>query len=47
MEKQLGGQRLGSGSKSREMSVILNNYERSTFNQSRKWMSTLACGTLV
>lgn len=47
MEKQLGGQRLGSGSKTREMSVFLNNYERSTFNQSRKWMSTLSCGTLV
>ena len=47
MEKQLGGQRLGSGSKTREMSVFLNNYERSTFNQSRKWMSSLACGTLV
>ena len=47
MEKQLGGQRLGSGSKTRDMSVFLNNYERSTFNQSRKWMSTLACGTLV
>lgn len=47
MEKQLGGNRLGSGSKTREMSVFLNNYERSTFNQSRKWMSTLSCGTLV
>lgn len=47
MEKQLGGQRLGSGSKTREMTVSLHNYERSTFNQSRKWMSTMACGTLV
>ena len=47
MEKQLGGQRLGSGGKSREMTVSLHNYERSTFNQSRKWMSTMACGTLV
>ena len=47
MEKQLGGQRLGSGSKAREMSVYLHNYERSTFNQSRKWQSTLAPGTLV
>ena len=47
MEKQLGGQRLGSGNKNREMTVSLHNYERSTFNQSRKWMSTMACGTLV
>lgn len=47
MEKQLGGERLGSGSKAREMSVYLHNYERSTFNQSRKWQSTLAPGTLV
>ena len=47
MEKQLGGQRLGSGGKNREMTVSLHNYERSTFNQSRKWMSTMACGTLV
>ena len=47
MEKQLGGERLGSGSKAREMSVFLHNYERSTFNQSRKWQSTLAAGTLV
>lgn len=47
MEKQLGGERLGSGSKAREMSVFLHNYERSTFNQSRKWQSTLAAGTFL
>ena len=44
MEKTLGGERLGSGSK---MKVELHNFERSTFNQSRKFISTMAPGLLV
>lgn len=44
MEKTLGGERLGSGSK---MRVELHNFERSTFNQSRKFISTMAPGLLV
>ena len=44
MEKTLGGERLGSGKK---MKVQLHNFERSTFNQSRKFISTMAPGLLV
>lgn len=44
MEKTLGGDRLGSGKK---MKVEMHNFERSTFNQSRKWQSTMAPGVLV
>lgn len=44
MEKTLGGDRLGSGKK---MKVELHNFERSTFNQSRKFISTMAPGLLV
>lgn len=44
MEKTLGGDRLGSGKK---MKVEMHNFERSTFNQNRKWQSTMAPGVLV
>lgn len=44
MQKTLGGDRLGSGKK---MKVELHNYERSTFNQSYIWRSSMAAGTLV
>lgn len=40
----IGGERLGSGNK---MKAHLRNYERSTFDLSYTWRSTMACGTLV
>lgn len=42
--KTLGGDRLGSGN---SMKVKLHNFERATFNQSRKWLSTANVGTLI
>lgn len=42
--KNLGGDRLGSGSK---MEVQMHNYERSTHDLSRAWRSTMAPGTLI
>ena len=44
MEKDLGGKRLGSGSK---MSVQMRNYERSTHDLSKTWMSSASPGTLI
>ena len=44
MEKDLGGKRLGSGSK---MSVQMRNYERSTHDLSKTWMSSANPGTLI
>ena len=43
-KKTLGGDRIGSGSK---MKVELHGYERSTFDLSYIWRSTMAAGTLV
>lgn len=39
----LGGDRLGSGNKNK---IALHNYERSTHNLSRKFTSSMQCGTL-
>ena len=44
MQKELGGKRLGSGSK---MSVQMRNYERSTHDLSKTWMSSANPGTLI
>lgn len=44
INKELGGQRIGSGSK---MNVPLHGYGRSSHNLSRQWRSTMAPGTLV
>lgn len=44
MKKELGGKRLGSGSK---MEVQMHNYERSTHDLSKVWRSTMGTGTLV
>lgn len=44
MQKTLGGDRLGSGSKQK---VHLKNYERSTHDLGRVWRSSMAAGTLV
>ena len=44
MIKTLGGDRLGSGKK---MQVELHGYQRSTFNISKMWRSTMSAGTLV
>lgn len=44
MKKELGGKRLGSGSK---MEVQMHNYERSTHDLSKVWRSTMGVGTLV
>ena len=44
MQKDLGGKRLGSGSK---MSVQMRNYERSTHDLSKTWMSSASPGTLI
>lgn len=41
---QLGGNRLGSGSK---MDVSLHNYNRSTHDLSRAWRSSMTVGTLI
>lgn len=42
--KNLGGERLGSGSKN---NISLHAYNRSTHDLSRAWRSTMNCGTLV
>lgn len=44
LERNLGGDRLGSGNK---MKVALHNYERSTHDLSEVWRSTMNVGTLV
>lgn len=44
MKKELGGKRLGNGSK---MEVAMRNYERSSHDLSRVWRSSTACGVLV
>ena len=44
MQKILGGDRLGTGKK---MKVDMHGWGRSTFNQSRIWRSTMACGPLT
>ena len=44
IQKTLGGDRLGSG---QEMKVELHNFERSTFDTSYLWRSSMAAGTLV
>ena len=44
IQKTLGGDRLGSGQK---MKVELHNFERSTFDTSYLWRSSMAAGTLV
>lgn len=44
MKKELGGKRLGNGSK---MEVAMKNYERSTHNLSRVWRSSMATGVLT
>lgn len=44
IKKTLGGDRLGAGKK---MRVNLKAYERSTFNLSYDWKSSMSCGTLV
>lgn len=44
MEVKLGGERLGSGN---QMKVEMHNFERSTFNQNRKWISTMCPGLLI
>lgn len=44
MIRTLGGDRLGSGKK---MQVELHGYQRSTFNISKMWRSTMSAGTLV
>ena len=44
MQKDLGGKRLGSGSK---MSVQMRNYERSTHDLGKTWMSSANPGTLI
>lgn len=41
MQKNLGGDRIGSGAK---IKVDMHNWGRSTFNQSRKWKSTMGVG---
>lgn len=44
MKKTLGGDRLGSGKK---MEVAMHGYERTTFNTSYLWRSTMSAGTIV
>jgi hypothetical protein len=44
MQKTLGGDRLGSGKK---MKVDIHGFERSTFDLSYVWRSTMGAGTLV
>lgn len=44
INKTIGGERLGSGNR---MSTALHNYERSTFDLSRIWRSTMNVGTLI
>lgn len=44
MKKTLGGDRLGSGA---GMRVAMHNFERSTFNQNRSWLSSMGPGFLV
>ena len=40
----IGGDRLGAGGKRKQS---LHNFERSTFDQSYLWRSTVSAGTLV
>lgn len=44
LNKTIGGERLGSGNR---MTTALHNYERSTFDLSRIWRSTMNVGTLI
>ena len=44
MQKTIGGDRIGSGSK---MKFEMKNYERSTHDLGYLWRSSMSCGTLV